>query len=194
VPPFDAAVSQDNREETAIVDLIPALRAFARTFCRDPSDADDLVQETLTKGIANLDKFEPGTRMKSWLFTIMRNTFYTRIKISTREAPGLMDCASGRPVQEATQEWTVRGKEVHAAINRLQAHHREVLVLIGVLGVSYEEAAGICQCAIGTVKSRLNRARMNLLEDLGEQSPETLIEPTVKLAGSPVTEDLPRRR
>ena len=194
MPPFDSAVTADKSDETAIVDLIPALRAFARTFCRDPSDADDLVQETLTKGIANLDKFEPGTRMKSWLFTIMRNTFYTRIKVATREAPGLMDCASGRPIQEATQEWTVRGHEVHAAINRLQPHHREVLVLIGVLGVSYEEAADICCCAIGTVKSRLNRARTSLLEDLGEHSSETLIEPTTKLADTPLTADAARRR
>lgn len=194
MPPFDSAVNEGRNEETAIVDLIPALRAFARTFCRNPSDADDLVQETLTKGIANLDKFEPGTRMKSWLFTIMRNTFYTRIKVSTREAPGLIDCASGRPVQEATQDWSVRGKEVHAAINRLQPHHREVLVLIGVLGVSYEEAAHICRCAIGTVKSRLNRARLSLLEDLGEQTPEDLVEPTARLAGNPLAEDESRRR
>ncbi len=192
--PFGSRVIQDRTEETAIVDLIPALRAFARTFCRDASDADDLVQETLTKGIANLDKFEPGTKMKSWLFTIMRNTFYTRIKVYSREAPGLADCASGRPVQEATQEWTMRGHEVHAAINRLPPHHREVLVLIGVLGVSYDEAAEICQCAIGTVKSRLNRARASLLEDLGEHSPEGLIEPTAKLAGTLPAEEDPRRR
>lgn len=192
--PFGSRVIQDRTEETAIVDLIPALRAFARTFCRDASDADDLVQETLTKGIANLDKFEPGTKMKSWLFTIMRNTFYTRVKVYSREAPGLADCASGRPVQEATQEWTMRGHEVHAAINRLPPHHREVLVLIGVLGVSYDEAAEICQCAIGTVKSRLNRARASLLEDLGEHSPEGLIEPTAKLAGTLPAEEDPRRR
>ena len=72
-----------------IVRLIPALRAFARTFCRNPSDADDLVQETLMKALANLDKFEPGTKLKSWLFTIMRNTFYTRAKVLGREAPGI---------------------------------------------------------------------------------------------------------
>ena len=192
--PFGSRGIQDMTEETAIVDLIQALRDFARTFCRDASDADDLVQETLTKGIANLDKFEPGTKMKSWLFTIMRNTFYTRVKVYSREAPGLADCASGRPVQEATQEWTMRGHEVHAAINRLPPHHREVLVLIGVLGVSYDEAAEICQCAIGTVKSRLNRARASLLEDLGEHSPEGLIEPTAKLAGTLPAEEDPRRR
>lgn len=180
--------------ETAIVDLIPALRAFARTFCRDPSDADDLVQETLTKGIANIDKFEPGTRMKSWLFTIMRNTFNTRIRAYMREAPGLVDCASGRPVEEATQEWSVRGREVDAAINRLPPHHREVLMLIGVLGVSYEEAAEICGCAVGTVKSRLNRARASLLMDLGETSPRTLMEPAIKLAGDQVLSESQRRR
>lgn len=182
------------KDESAIVDLIPALRAFARTFCRDSSDADDLVQETLTKGIANIDKFEPGTRMKSWLFTIMRNTFNTRIRAYMREAPGLMDCASGRPIEEATQEWSVRGKEVDAAINRLPQHHREVLMLIGVLGVSYEEAAEICGCAVGTVKSRLNRARTSLLVDLGETSPRTLIEPAMKLAGDQVLSESPRRR
>ena len=161
-----------------VVELIPALRAFARTLCRNSSDADDLVQETLTKGIANLDKFEPGTRMKSWLFTIMRNTFYTRIKIHNREAPGLTDCASARPIEQATQEWSVRGKELVAAINRLPVQHREVIVLIGMLGMSYEEVAEVCGCAMGTVKSRLNRARASLLDDLGETSPRALFEPS----------------
>ncbi|UCI22618.1 sigma-70 family RNA polymerase sigma factor (plasmid) [Mesorhizobium sp. B2-1-8] len=162
--------------EVSIVELIPALRAFARTFCRVPDDADDLVQETLTKGLANIDKFEPGTRMKSWLFTIMRNTYYTRIKIAAREAPGLLDCASSRPISEATQEWSVQSKEVHGAIQKLPEHQREVLMLIGVLGVSYEETAEICGCAVGTVKSRLNRARANVLELLGESSLQTLME------------------
>jgi RNA polymerase sigma-70 factor (ECF subfamily) len=160
----------------SIVDLIPALRAFARTFCRVQDDADDLVQETLTKGLANLDKFEPGTRMKSWLFTIMRNTHYTRVKAAAREAPGLLGCASGRPVSEASQDWSMQSREVHQAIQKLPAHQREVLMLIGVLGVSYEETAEICGCAVGTVKSRLNRARAGVLESLGESSPQALVE------------------
>jgi RNA polymerase sigma factor (sigma-70 family) len=167
--------------EDHIVELIPALRAFARTFCRDISDADDLVQETLTRGLANLDKFEPGTRMKSWLFTIMRNSFYTRAKSAAREAPGLADCASGRPITEATQEWSVRSREVHDAINRLPPAKREVIMLIGVLGVSYEDAAEVCHCSIGTVKSRLNRARASILQLLGEDSPEALVERTACL-------------
>lgn len=170
------ALANSEAEEVSIVDLIPALRAFARTFCRLPDDADDLVQETLTKGLANIDKFEPGTRMKSWLFTIMRNTFYTRARIAAREAPGLLDCVSLRLISEATQEWSVQSKEVHAAIQQLPEHQREVLMLIGVLGVSYEEAGEICGCAVGTVKSRLNRARANVLEFLGESSVQTLVE------------------
>jgi RNA polymerase sigma factor (sigma-70 family) len=155
-----------------IVDLIPALRAFARTFYRDPSAADDLVQETLMRALASIHQFRPGTAMKSWLFTIMRNAFYTRIKIESREAPGAADCASSRPATNATQEWSARGREIAEAIDRLPEQQREVIMLIGVLGVSYEEAADICQCAIGTIKSRLNRARLRLLEELGETTPD----------------------
>ena len=156
--------------DAEIVKLIPALRAFARTFYRDANDADDLVQETLTKGLAKIHQFQPGTSMKSWLFTIMRNTFYTRIKVETREAPGSADCVASRQAVDATQEWSARGKDIAAAIERLPDQQREVLVLTCVLGISYEEAADICGCAMGTIKSRLNRARLRLLEELGENS------------------------
>jgi RNA polymerase sigma factor (sigma-70 family) len=176
------AIAPELAGEPNIVDLIPALRAFARTFCREVSDADDLVQETLMKGLANLDKFEPGTRMKSWLLTIMRNSFYTRAKSAMREVPGLVDDASGRLVAEATQEWSVRGREVRDAINRLPPAKREIIMLIGVLGVSYEDAAEICGCSVGTVKSRLNRARAQILRHLGEDTPGSLVERTACLA------------
>lgn len=152
-----------------IIKLIPALRAFARTFCRNTTDADDLVQETLLKALANLDKFAPGTRMKSWLFTIMRNTFYTRVKINNREAPGRAECVSGDGVQEPTQELSYRVNEVVEALRRLPPHYREILTLVAVLGESYETAAEICNCAVGTVKSRLNRARHQILLELGEE-------------------------
>ena len=158
--------------KSEIVELIPALRAFARTFYKDPSAADDLVQETLMRALASIHQFRPGTAMKSWLFTIMRNAFYTKIKIETREAPSAADCASSRPATNATQEWSARGREIAEAIERLPEQQREVIMLIGVLGVSYEEAAQICECAIGTIKSRLNRARQRLLEELGEDSPD----------------------
>lgn len=162
--------------QSEIVNLIPALRAFARTFYREPTHADDLVQETLTRALANIHQFRPGTSMKSWLFTIMRNAFYTKIKIDTREAPGAADCVSLRPAADPTQEWSYRGHEIAAAIDRLPAQQREVLVLIGLRGVSYEEATEICGCAMGTIKSRLNRARHRLLEELGEGSPNSSLE------------------
>jgi RNA polymerase sigma factor (sigma-70 family) len=153
-----------------IVRLIPALRAFARTFCRNPSDADDLVQETLLKALANLDKFERGTKLKSWLFTIMRNTFYTRSKVLGREAPGLEENVSGDTPMAATQEISARAHEVQRALQKLPPHYREVLTLVAILGESYEAAAEICDCAVGTVKSRLNRARHQILHELGEDA------------------------
>lgn len=155
---------------TEIVQLIPALRAFARTFYRDPDTADDLVQETLVRALSAINQFRPGTSMKSWLFTIMRNAFYTKVRVETREAPGATDCVSLQVASNATQEWSVRGGEIARAIQRLPQQQREVLVLIGVLGVSYEEAAAICGCAMGTIKSRLSRARLRLLEEMGEPS------------------------
>ena len=161
---------------TEIVALIPALRAFARTFYRETSEADDLVQETLTRALTSIHQFRPGTSMKSWLFTIMRNTFYTKVRVETREAPGAAECVSLRPAADATQEWSARGREMERAIQRLPEQQREVLMLIGVLGVSYEEAAAICGCAMGTVKSRLNRARIRLLEELGEATPDSSLE------------------
>ncbi|CAH0338450.1 sigma-70 family RNA polymerase sigma factor [Rhizobium sp. CECT 9324] len=154
--------------QSDVVDLIPALRAFARTFCQKPEEADDLVQETLMRALANLDKFEPGTRLKSWLFTIMRNTFCTRIKKSSRESVGLPEALTATLVTEASQDWVVQADEVRRALERLPAHHREILVLIVMLGERYEDAAVICGCAVGTIKSRLNRAREQLKRELGE--------------------------
>jgi len=189
--PATAALNRrDDRAqpESELVSLIPALRRFARTFYRDPSDADDLVQETLTKGLAKIDQFQLGTSMKSWLFTIMRNTFYTKIKLANREAPAAADCASLVPAVNPSQDWSARGREISRAIGRLPDQQRQVLVLIGVLGVSYEEAAGICGCATGTIKSRLNRARARLLRDLGEPSPV----PALEMAYSHPVDSLPR--
>ena len=181
-------------DEINLVKLIPALRAFARTFCGDKTNADDLVQETLAKALSNIGQFETGTRMKSWLFTIMRNTFYTNIKLYKRELPGLIDCVAASPATEASQEWCIRSREVRDAIERLPPHHREVLVLIGVLGTSYEETAEICGCAIGTVKSRLNRARLSVLEDLGEHSSDMLVESSPRHVTQRFEADTPRQR
>ncbi|OEC96217.1 MULTISPECIES: sigma-70 family RNA polymerase sigma factor [unclassified Rhizobium] len=161
-------LSRSNRLQAEVVELIPALRAFARTFHRNSTDADDLVQETLTKALANIDQFDPDTRLKSWLFTIMRNTFCTKFRIAKREAPGNKKCISDFGVAPASQEWTIRAKELQRACNRLPEHYRIVLEYVVIEGRSYEDAATKFGCAIGTVKSRINRARQQLAAQLDE--------------------------
>lgn len=167
----DGLMTHDHEQKNTrgeVVALIPALRAFARTFCRRPEDADDLVQETLLKALGNLDKYQPGTRLKSWLFTIMRNCFCTKASRAKRETIGISPEMSVHMITAPTQEHGARLSEIQRALHRLPPHQREILTLIVILGETYEDAADICGCAVGTVKSRLNRARRQLYCELGE--------------------------
>ncbi|WP_045387331.1 sigma-70 family RNA polymerase sigma factor [Falsirhodobacter sp. alg1] len=161
----------NNRGDDAIVPdvltLIPPLRAYARALCKNATDADDLVQDTLVKALGNTDKFQQGTQLRAWLFTIMRNTFFTAAKVRARESTAGDDCVSVIPVSAGDQEWYIRGQELMAAVERLPSRYREMLILVVMLGESYETAATICDCAVGTVKSRVNRARQMVIEDLG---------------------------
>lgn len=150
-----------------IVESIPALRRFAKTLLRNRSDADDLVQETLVKALANLDKFQPGTNLKSWLFTIMKNTFCTRARLAKRESPGQNeDCRSIAVSTPPKQEWSVRILELELALARLRPDSRAVIELIGIEGQTYEAAAAQLNCAVGTIKSRLSRARAHLAGEI----------------------------
>ncbi|RDJ03852.1 RNA polymerase subunit sigma [Rhizobium grahamii] len=149
-----------------IVDLMPALRAFARTFYRNPADADDLVQETLIRALIHLDRYKDGTRLKSWLFTIMRNCFCTRYRLTKREAVGAVECVSLRESVQPDQEWHVRGHELEAACVRLPEIYRGAFEFVFIDGRSYEEAADHFHCPIGTIKSRVNRARRHLMSAL----------------------------
>ncbi|MCA1494714.1 sigma-70 family RNA polymerase sigma factor [Ensifer sp. NBAIM29] len=155
-----------SRVEEQVVDLIPALRAFARTFTSSSFEADDLVQETLLRALRSIDQFAPGTSLKSWLFTIMRNVFRTQYKLRKRESPGAMDTAELSIPAAPAQEWSVLNGELRHALELLTPEHREVLVLVAGFGMSYKEAADICDCAIGTIKSRLNRAREELVTQM----------------------------
>lgn len=154
------------REE--IVALIPALRAFAWTFCSNPEDADDLVQETLVRAINSFDQYSEGTRLKSWLFTIMRNTFSTRYRKRERESIGIPQGMLDNLTTPATQEWSVHAREVYAALMRIPLQYRNVLILVVLMNESYEDVAKIYGCKVGTIKSRMNRARQRLKEELGE--------------------------
>jgi RNA polymerase sigma-70 factor (ECF subfamily) len=147
----------------AVIALLPPLRAFAWSLSRNSADADDLVQDTLIKAWTHKDKFEPGTNLRAWLFTILRNTYYTARVKRRREVADEDGKHAARLSAAPTQEWSVAMKAMQAALQRLPAEHREALVLVGAAGLTYEEAAEICGCALGTIKSRVNRARARLL-------------------------------
>ena len=147
-----------------VVGLIPALRAFAWSLSHNGSDADDLVQDTLIKAWTNRDKFEPGTNLRAWLFTILRNTYYTSVLRRRREVRDETGEYAETLTSAPTQEWTVAMRALQTALQQLPAEHREALILVGAAGLSYEEAAEICGCALGTIKSRVNRARARLLK------------------------------
>ena len=151
------------RFDREILELRPALQAFARRLLRQDTDVDDLVQETIVKALSARDRFQDGTNLKAWLFTIMRNSFNTRWRRSRRETtPGseVIEISAITPSTQAMDLWARETME--RMLNDLTPAHREILILIPVLGLGYEDAAEICNCSVGTIKSRLNRARMAL--------------------------------
>ncbi|RFB85857.1 RNA polymerase subunit sigma [Rhizobium leguminosarum bv. trifolii] len=151
--------------EPEIVTLTPALRAFARRFLRSEDDIDDLVQETLLKALNSRHLYQPGTSLKSWLFTILRNTFCTNYRRQRRE-PTAMDAAMEQVAIAPSQEWALRERELEQALTQLPDDRRRALILVAT-GTSYEDAAKMCGCRIGTLKSRVSRARGSLLSMLG---------------------------
>src|SRR6201996_1236385 len=161
-----------------VVQLIPALRAFAWSLSHNGSDADDLVQDTLIKAWTNREKFEPGTNLRAWLFTILRNTYYTAILRRRREVRDETGEYAGALKSPPTQDWSVAMHSLQAALQKLPAEHREALILVGAAGLSYEEAAEICGCALGTIKSRVNRARNRLLKVMDIERASDAINPT----------------
>lgn len=155
-----------------VLALRPALLAFAHRLHRGGPDAEDLVQETILKALAAEHRFEPGTNLKSWLFTIMRNLFNTRYRRAQREVtpgPDALAFASAVPATQGTDLWA--SQAFARILSDLNPAHREILILIPVLGLCYEDAAAVCDCSVGTVKSRLSRARHALAALMGEAGP-----------------------
>ncbi|AHG45202.1 RNA polymerase sigma factor [Rhizobium leguminosarum bv. trifolii CB782] len=152
--------------DAELLDNMPALRCFARRFHSSTSDIDDLVQETIAKAIAHSGNFRPGTRLRSWLFTIMRNTFCTKFKMSKREYVGEIEDSADWASSPPSQIWEVRGHELEVAISALPDNYRTAVDLVFLQGVSYEAAADRCGVPIGTIKSRVNRARHQLTKAL----------------------------
>lgn len=136
---------------------LPALRAYAISLTRNHADAEDLVQETLERAIKYVSSYECGTNMRAWLFTIMRNRFYTNVAKQARERTGSEDCVSNVPSVPPKQEWHIQGTEIMRAIDDLPTHYRDAIILVVVIGESYIDAAKLLECEIGTIKSRINR-------------------------------------
>jgi len=152
------------REE--LLALIPQLRAFARTLCGDPTAADDLAQDAMLKAWDARGSFEMGTNMKAWTFMILRNQFYSEKRRSWRQSQLDQEVAERTLVAADDPEAPVALDELRQGLNMLPAEQREALILVGAGGFAYEEAAAICGCAVGTVKSRVSRARRALQEIL----------------------------
>ena len=152
--------------KTELLALIPFLRAFARSLCGNPEMADDLAQETLVKAWQSRDTFIPGTNLKAWLFTILRNQFYSDRRRAWRQAPWDQESAERIPGSREDQGWAAELSDTARALRCLSDEQREALILVGAGGFSYEDAAAICHCAVGTVKSRVARARRALINIL----------------------------
>ncbi len=163
--------AQANAEIKAdLIAVIPNLRAFAVSLCGNPDRADDLVQETLVKAWSNLDSFVAGTNLPAWLFTILRNIYYSEYRKRRREVADSDGAIAARLATAPAQNSHMDLLDFHTALQQLPNDQREALILIGASGLSYEEAAGICGCAVGTMKSRVNRARNRLAEILSIHS------------------------
>jgi RNA polymerase sigma-70 factor, ECF subfamily len=152
----------DESVRNAILGAVPNLRAFAISLCGNVDRADDLVQETLLRALANIDSFQPGTNISAWLFTILRNHFRSEYRKRRREVEDSDGHYAESLKTQPNQIGQVEFREFREALAQLPSDQREALVLVGASGFSYEEAANICGCAVGTIKSRVNRARTRL--------------------------------
>ena len=158
---------------------IPSLRAFAVSLAKNADKADDLVQETLVKAWDKQSSFQPGTNLKAWLFTILRNEFYSQMRKRGREVQDSDGTITGRLAVHPGQDGSLDLDDFRKALEKLPEDQREAIVLIGASGFSYEEAAEICDCAVGTIKSRVSRARTRLQEILnvsgeGDYGPDAI--------------------
>ena len=151
-----------------LTQVVPHLRAFARGLCGRPDMADDLVQEAMLKAWAAQDRFQPGTSMRAWTFVILRNIYLTEMRRNRFRGEYDEGVAERILTAPAGQEEPIHLSDMHRALLTLPAERREALLLVGAGGFSYEEAAEICGCAVGTIKSRVGRARSTLASMMEE--------------------------
>lgn len=163
-----------------ITALLPALRAFGRSLCGDPARADDLVQDTVLKAWTNRQQFQVGSNLKAWLFTILRNCYYSELRHRKFEVEDPDGISASQLAVAPDHDAKLQLRDLSRALQQLPIDQREALVLVCATGLSYEEAAAVCQVAVGTIKSRIARARDRLVELLGDDAAR-VIEPGARL-------------
>ena len=164
--PARADQGSDFRSE--LVSHLPHLRAVARGLTGHRDRADDLVNDTVLKALSAEAQFQPGTHLKAWLMTILRNHYINGLRRTRIEVETIGEIPDSALPSAPNQEHVVEVNEVAGALLRMSLEHREILVLVSAAGLSYEEAAEVCGCAVGTIKSRLNRARSELRKVLAK--------------------------
>src|SRR5690625_1729173 len=158
-----------------LIEAIRPLRAFSRTLIRDEVRAEDLVQETLVKAWEEQKSFQPGTNIRAWLFTILRNTYYSELRKRKREVEDVDGKMTADLSVKASQDGHMAVRDLRTALEQLNPEQREALILVGASGFSYEEAGEICGVAAGDRKSRVSRARQKLQDLLSDkQAPATM--------------------
>lgn len=155
-----------------ILAALPHLRAFAHLLARDHAMAEDLVQDTIVRALTYRHQFQPGTNLRGWLTIILRNRYFNEIRRRSRKAELHVELEWGIGSTSGGQEESLEVRDFKRAFASLPAAQREALLLVGASGVSYEEAAQITNCAVGTIKSRVSRARMQLQQLLDGAVPK----------------------
>lgn len=164
---------ENDEFKAGLIENLPHLRAFAHLIARNHATAEDLVQDTVVRALANRHQFTAGTNLKGWLITIMRNRFYNLMRKSSHKAEVSVDHLAEMRSVDGGQDAAVEIAEFKEALGRLSAPHREALILVGASGYSYEEAGEIVGVPTGTIKSRVSRARAELSQQLyGIELPE----------------------
>ena len=180
----DAAFGKD------LVHLMPLLNRFSFSLCRDRDFATDLAQETLYNAWKARASFRPGSNLKAWLFTILRNLFYSHRRHAWRQSSQDEARILDMPGPDNVQDWAVQASDAVRAMRGLSFEQRQALILIGVAGFSYADAATICGCCNGTLKSRVARARRTVLAALDNLQPPSLPRPPVGRAGQEIMREL----
>ena len=158
----------------SLLQSIPSMRAFAVSLTGNLDQADDLVQEAIVRGLTYIQQFQPGTNIEAWLFTILRNQFHTMYRKRRREVEDPDGAIAARLSVLPEQDGYLAVQDLRAALSHLAVEQREALLLVAAQGFSYEEAADICGTRIGTIKSRVHRARAELADLLRIEDPEDI--------------------